>query len=102
MNNLIERLRDPPCEQAWTTEDGLFAEAADALEAKDKEIERLKAYNDEHQSLAGLQDMRIDSMREALAWLASEIERDHELDRLSIDSEDCAKAAQRLLSELKK
>ncbi len=38
-------------------------------------------------------------LRETLGWLASEVERDHELDRLSADSQDCAKAARRLLDK---
>ena len=38
-----------------------------------------------------------DRLYKALSWLASEIERDHELGRLSVDSEDCAKSARRLL-----
>ncbi len=37
---------------------------------------------------------------EAGSWLASEVERDHELDRLSIDSEDCAKNMREKLAAL--
>ena len=38
-----------------------------------------------------------EKLRAALSWLASEVERDHKLGRLSIDSEDCAKSARELL-----
>jgi len=39
MTDLIERLRNPPVGEDWTTEDGLFSEAAD-------EIELLRAKNE--------------------------------------------------------
>ncbi|MEE9611963.1 MAG: hypothetical protein V3W19_11960 [Desulfatiglandales bacterium] len=42
-------------------------------------------------------DKRIEELKGALSWLAGEVERDHELGRLSIDSEDCAKSARKLL-----
>lgn len=42
-------------------------------------------------------DKRIKELKRALSWLAGEVERDHELGRLSIDSEDCAKSARELL-----
>ena len=35
-----------------------------------------------------------------LSWLCGEVERDHELDRLSVDSEDCAKACREALKVL--
>ena len=40
---------------------------------------------------------RIEKLQTALAWLISEVKRDHKLDRLSIDSEDCVRSAEKLL-----
>ena len=58
----------------------LEAELKDAktkLAARDKEIKRLRA---------------------ALSWLCSEVEEDHKLGRLSVDSEQCAESARRVLT----
>ncbi len=41
---------------------------------------------------------RIVKLETALSWLAGEVERDHELDRLSVDSEGSAKSARQLLA----
>ena len=41
-------------------------QAADLIESQAKEIEQLRAYNDEHQSLAGLQEMEIEKLESQL------------------------------------
>ena len=95
----------------------------DTIREKDEEIERLTEITDyidvvderasywcdaamrDHRALYFLRikneelKARNKVLEEALTWLASEVERDHELDRLSVDSEDCAYAARETLSK---
>ena len=44
-------------------------------------------------------EREIIRLREKLAWLCTEVERDHELGRLSVDSENCIKACREYLDE---
>ena len=42
----------------------------------------------------------LEQLRKNLSWLCGEVERDHELGRLSVDSEDCAKACRESMKAL--
>jgi len=90
--------RTGPCHGAWQWDD-----VADSLQSLLDENERLtadaKRLFDGREEQMVAQDARIEKLETALAWLVSEVERDHELDRLSIDSEYCAIAAKEVLTE---
>ena len=43
---------------------------------------------------------QLEQLRKNLSWLCGEVERDHELGRLSVDSEDCAKACRESMKAL--
>ena len=73
-------------------------EGKEVMKAAD-EIERLETSLLISKKKHELAIERIAKLEAALSWLAGEVERDHELGRLSVDSEDCAKSARAALQE---
>ncbi len=70
-----------------------------AVQAEKMKVDYYKKYRSDHRG-AIAQIVRLEAVAEALSWLCSEVERDHKLGRLSVDSEDCAKAARDELAAL--